>query len=490
MNTKQLRQKILDLAIRGKLVPQDPNDEPASVLLERVRAEKERLIKEGKIKRGKGDLVIAKCDYSYYANLPDSWAVARLSSICSLLTDGTHQTPTYSKEGYVFLSSKNVTSGKIDWDNVMYIPQELHEVLYNRVAPELGDILLAKNGTTGFAAVVDRDCVFDIYVSLAIIRTFKKEILPKYLLYAISSENIQEHFRGNLKGIGVPNLHLEHIRSAIVPLPPLAEQHRIVASIESAFTLIDEIERNKNDLQTAVTVAKQKILSLAICGKLVPQDPDDEPAAVLLERIRTERERLIKAGKVKKEKPLVPVTEKEIPFVVPDGWVWCRLDDIGMTNIGLTYKPTDIIDNGVPVLRSNNIKNGRLDFSDLVRVNTPINESLELNEGDILICARNGSRHLVGKCALVQNKRERLTFGAFMAVYRSICNHYVYYFLNTDAFRSIFQSKGISTQINQLTQAMIKQTLLPLPPLAEQQRIVTAIEAAFEQLDRIVEMCK
>jgi type I restriction enzyme S subunit len=166
-------------------------------------------------------------------------------------------------------------------------------------------------------------------------------------------------------------------------------------------------------------------------------------------------------------------------------WSLCCLDDIGTTNIGLTYKPTAVCESGVPVIRSNNIRDGHLEFADLVRVSTSLNENLLLNKGDIIICARNGSRHLVGKCALMYDLYEPMTFGAFMAVFRSVCNRYVYYFLHTDDFRKIFQSEGISTQINQLTQTMIKQTIIPLPPLAEQHRIVTAIETMFAQLDSI-----
>jgi type I restriction enzyme S subunit len=151
----------------------------------------------------------------------------------------------------------------------------------------------------------------------------------------------------------------------------------------------------------------------------------------------------------------------------------------------LTYKPADICDDGVPVLRSNNIQNGKLDFTDLVRVNTPFGEVLSLQKNDILICARNGSRQLVGKCAQIPAITEPMTFGAFMAVYRSVCNCYVYYFLNTLFFRQIFENEGISTQINQLTQAMIKETLIPIPPFAEQNRIVSAIESAFAVIDEI-----
>ena len=182
---------------------------------------------------------------SHYENLPfevpENWAWCRLADICSIITDGTHQTPTYSDEGYIFLSSKNVTSGKIDWENVMYIPEFLHNQLYARLAPQKGDILLAKNGTTGFSAVVDRDCVFDIYVSLALLRPFENKISPYYLRHIMSSLFVQEQFRTNLKGIGVPNLHLENIRNTYVPICSLKEQNKIVSTIDQLFEILDNI---------------------------------------------------------------------------------------------------------------------------------------------------------------------------------------------------------------------------------------------------------
>ena len=192
------KSKILDLAIRGKLVPQDPNDEPASVLLERIRAEKEELIKQGKIKRDKKESVIFKGDdNSYYERvgdiisniddeipfeLPQNWEWSRLQTICYPITDGTHKTPTYSDSGYIFLSAKNITTGKINWNDIMYIPKSLHDELYSRVSPKMNDILLAKNGTTGVAAIVDRECEFDIYVTLALLRVVNNNISSQYLL--------------------------------------------------------------------------------------------------------------------------------------------------------------------------------------------------------------------------------------------------------------------------------------------------------------------
>ena len=252
--------KILDLAIRGKLVPQDPNDEPASVLLERIRAEKEELIKQGKIKRDKKESVIFKGDdNSYYERvgdiisniddeipfkLPQNWEWSRLQTICYPITDGTHKTPTYSDSGYIFLSAKNITAGKIDWNDVMYIPKSLHDELYSRVSPKMNDILLAKNGTTGVAAIVDRECEFDIYVTLALLRVVNHDISSQYLLKIIASTTIQDYFKSSLKGIGVPNLHLEHIRTTLIPIAPINEQKKIAEKISQYYSLLDYIDQN------------------------------------------------------------------------------------------------------------------------------------------------------------------------------------------------------------------------------------------------------
>ena len=254
------KSKILDLAIRGKLVPQDPNDEPASLLLERIKAEKEELIKQGKIKRDKKESVIFKGeDNSYYEKIgnqvtcidseipfeiPENWAWSRLQGICEPITDGTHQTPVYSDSGYIFLSAKNVTTGSIDWNNIIHIPESLHKELYSRIAPKKGDILLAKNGTIGVAAIVDRDCEFDIYVTLALLRTVNQLVSPQYLLRAIGSATVQSFFEDTLIGIGVPNLHLVHIRQTLIPIPPLAEQERLANEVKKIFDILSNIKQS------------------------------------------------------------------------------------------------------------------------------------------------------------------------------------------------------------------------------------------------------
>ena len=236
---------------------------------------------------------------------------------------------------------------------------------------------------------------------------------------------------------------------------------------------------------------KNSILQWAIQGKLVPQDPNDEPASVLLERIREEKARLIKEKKIKKDKNEsiiyrgddnshyekilttgeVKCIDDEIPFELPKSWEWVRVRDISQSYIGLTYAPTDVSEKGIIVLRSSNIKDGKLDLTDIVRVNKEVNEKLQVNINDIIICARNGSRKLVGKSAIITEKKEHMTFGAFMAICKTKFYNYIYLFLQSDSFFSQLRKVSGTTTINQLTQNNFNNFLVPIPPLNEQARI-------------------
>ena len=236
---------------------------------------------------------------------------------------------------------------------------------------------------------------------------------------------------------------------------------------------------------------KNSILQWAIQGKLVPQDPNDEPASVLLEKIRQEKERLIQEKKIKRDKNAsiifrgednsyyekflatgeVKCIDEEIPFEIPQGWEWCRIRDISQSYIGLTYKPTDVTQTGTIVLRSSNIQEGQLDLNDIVRVSTPIPDKLWVEENDIVICARNGSKKLVGKSAIVDSLKEPMTFGAFMAICKTPIFRYVYNFLQSELFYAQLRGVSGTTTINQLTQNNFNNFLIPIPPLGEQQRI-------------------
>ncbi|MCP2044708.1 restriction endonuclease subunit S [Pontibacter sp. HSC-36F09] len=233
---------------------------------------------------------------------------------------------------------------------------------------------------------------------------------------------------------------------------------------------------------------KELVLQLAVQGKLTEnwrrQNPEVEPAAVLLKRIEAEKAQLVKEKKIKKEKPLDPISEDEIPYTLPEGWVWCRMGDIGYTNIGLTYSPKDISDKGIPVLRSSNVQNGKICLNDLVRVDRAVDEKAIVKNGDLLICARNGSKKLVGKCAIINDLKEEMAFGAFMAIFRCEYNSYIKYFIESPTYRESLE--GVSTTtINQITQGNLKNTLLPLPPLAEQEAIVAQVEELMQKIEEL-----
>ena len=340
---------------------------------------------------------------------------------------------------------------------------------------------------------------------LFVVRCINNTVLPDYLLWNFKTQKFIDGGVQTYTGdVGQQRVRRDYVSRYLIALPPQAEQNRIINSISSLFELISSLDTSYAEMSDLVLKTKSKILDLAIRGKLVPQNPEDEPASVLLERIRTEKEKLIKQGKIKRDKKESVIFKGEdnsyyrnyenksvcidenIPFEIPSNWEWCNLSMIGSTNIGLTYKPEDIVENGTMVLRSSNIVNGKIDLTDLVCVKTSIRENQYIEENDILICARNGSKALVGKCAIFSGIVGRASFGAFMAVYRTEFYKFVYYFLNSSTFRSAFNSDD-TKQINQLTQDMIKNALIPLPPIKEQIRIFEAIENTFAQLDAIAE---
>ena len=242
MNAQQLRNSILQEAIEGRLVPQDPNDEPASVLLERIRGEKERLVKEGKLK--KKDLVVNPISEDEIPfEIPETWEWVRFSDLFWQLTDGTHSTPKYTTSGVPFLSVKDMSSGKLSFANTKYISPEEHSVLSQRCHPQKGDMLLSKVGTTGVPLIIDTEKEFSIFVSLALVKFFPNLIDSKFLLYLINSPLVQIQAADNTRGVGNKNWVLKAISDTIMVLPPLAEQHRIVEKLEQVLGEIDKLKK-------------------------------------------------------------------------------------------------------------------------------------------------------------------------------------------------------------------------------------------------------
>lgn len=487
MTAKDLKNALLQEAVQGKLVPQIASEGNARGLLEKIRKEKAKLVKEGKIKKEKPLPEITEEDIPF--DIPENWCWCKLGDIVNKLTDGTHRTPKYVEKGIPFISVKNLSSGKMDFENTKFITLEEHKELYARCNPEKGDMLLTKVGTTGIPVINDSDIEFSLFVSVALIKFNHDFLDPKFFLYLLQSPLVQEQAKENTRGVGNKNWVMDAISNTILVLPPLDEQKRIVATIEKFMPLIEEYGKKETELKSfneqIGTLTKKAILQEAVQGKLVPQIAAEGNAKDLLEEIQKEKAKLIKEGKIKKEKPLPEITEDEIPFDIPESWCWCRLGEIVDTNIGLTYSPSDIIQNGgTEVLRSNNIQNGKIVYDNLVHVSKNVPEKCLSKKGDLLICARNGSKALVGKSALIE--QDGMAFGAFMAIVRSPINPYILHFINSPVYRAKLDGVNTTT-INQITQDNLRETVFPLPPLAEQKRIVAAIEKMLSLCEKLGE---
>ena len=523
MDTKALRQKILDLAIRGKLVPQDPNDEPASVLLERIRQQKQQMVKEGKLKPKdiKNDSVIFvgedNLHYEKFADgnvkciedeipfdLPEGWAWSRIRDIASV--KGGKRLPkgmsfSSCRTSHAYIRVTDMKNHSVNTDDLKYITEEVFLHIKNYTISK-DDLYVTIAGTIGVTGEVPAE-LDGMNLTENAVKVIDIQINKAFLCLVLQSEFVQQQFQDKTHQVAMPKLALERILSTLIPVCSITVQSDIVSKFREVDSLINLIGEEKEVLSEVISMAKSKILDLAIRGQLVPQDPNDEPASVLLERIRAEKEELIKQGKIKRDKKESVIfrgednsyyekmadgklhcLDDQLPFELPDGWEWCNLSMIGTTNIGLTYRPTDIEPGGIMVLRSCNIVNDQVDLSGLVRVKTTVRENQFAQKNDILICARNGSRSLVGKCALIPDLREPASFGAFMAIYRTEYFEFIVHYLRSSFFRSVFDDSN-STAINQLTQDMLKRAIVPLPPLSEQRRIVEAIGAMLFELNQI-----
>jgi type I restriction enzyme S subunit len=238
-NVAELRKAILQLAVMGRLVPQNPNDPPASELLKEIEAEKQRLVKAGKIKQPKPLPPVKKEEVPY--ELPQGWEWVRFGETAFQITDGAHHTPTYIEEGVPFLSVKDMSSGSLDFSDTRFISPEQHQELIKRCYPQKGDLLLTKVGTTGIPVLVDVDCEFSIFVSVALIKFPQQLVSGKFLSWLVKAPLVKKQSEDGTEGVGNKNLVLRKIANFILPLPPLPEQHRIVACIDQLMALCDNV---------------------------------------------------------------------------------------------------------------------------------------------------------------------------------------------------------------------------------------------------------
>ncbi|HYF51403.1 MAG TPA: restriction endonuclease subunit S [Planctomycetota bacterium] len=374
------------------------------------------------------------------------WAIVRLEEACSLITDGTHQTPTYIDDGVAFLSAKNVTSGVIDWENIKRIPFSLHEELHKRVRPQRGDVLLAKNGTTGVAALVDRNCVFDIYVSLALLRP-KAEVLPEYLCRVVNSPITKRQFDDGLKGIGVPNLHLKEIPAAKVPLPPLPEQRRIAAILDKA----EELR------------AKRR----AALGQL-----NTLTQAIFLELFGD-------------------------PMINPQGWKTRTLGDLATKITDGTHKTPIYKQSGVEFLSAKDLKEGGIQWGSGKFISEEEHQELirrcnpEL--GDILL-AKSGS---LGHVAIIDRSHQFSLFESLCLIKHDrelIDGQFLVGMLRSPSMLAHLLEKNKGVAIKHLHLVDVRNLRIPLPPIESQrnfaqrvgkvEKLKTAHRASLAELDR------
>ena len=431
--------------------------------------------------------------------VPEGWAWSRLGTISSAIQYGLSNSAE-AQGSHKLLRITDIQDGTVNWDNVPFTTTTDPDTYLLKT----GDIVFARTGATVGKSFLITETPFPaVYASYLIRIRLIGDLPSEYIYQFFNSACYWSQITDKSVGVGQPNCNGTSLKELFIPLPPLNEQVKIIPIVETLLDYVKRIGLERTELLSILSATKSKILDLAIRGQLVPQNPDDEPASVLLERIRAEKEELIKQGKIKRDKKESIIfkgednsyyekfsdgkcrsIEDELPFELPDGWEWCNLSMIGTTNIGLTYRPTDIDPNGTMVLRSSNIVNDEIDLNDLVRVKAKIRENQYVHPNDILICVRNGSRALVGKCTLIGELKESVSFGAFMAVYKTDYYKYVLHYLRSNQFRNVFDD-GNSTAINQLTQDMLKRALIPFPPISEQERIVDRISELFSRLHDI-----
>ena len=486
MTPQELKNSILQLAIQGKLVPQRAEEGTAEELYNQIQAEKQKLIKAGKIKKEKPLPAITDDEKPF--EIPDSWKWVRLWEIASVL--GGKRIPagrklTNENTGHIYIRVSDMKDDSVSVDNLMYVPKDIYPSI-SRYIIHKEDIYITVAGTIGRIGKIPEE-LDGANLTENADRIVFSIINQDWFINCLKSNIVKSQIADVTTKVGQPKLAIKRIQELLLPLPPLAEQKRIVAKIEKLLPYVERYEKAYNELQQLNKRfpgdLQKSVLQLAIQGRLVPQCPEEGNAEDLYKQIQTEKQNLIKAGKIKKEKPLPAITDNEKPFEIPESWKWVRLGEIGYSNIGLTYNPKDITDNGVIVLRSCNIQNNDMSYEDIVRVKMEIPQNKMCCKGDILICARNGSKRLVGKAAIID--REGMSFGAFMAIYRSQCNKYILKVINSSYFKNTLLGDTGTTTINQITQNMLKNVPVPLPPIVEQKRIVAKLEEILPLCDKL-----
>ncbi|UQF71799.1 restriction endonuclease subunit S [Vagococcus lutrae] len=473
MTPEQLKASILQYAMQGKLVPQNPEDEPASVLLEKIKAEKEQLIAEGKIKKEKALPEITEEEKPF--DIPENWEWVRIGDLFQI--KGGKRVPKGMSlidepTEHVYIRVTDMKNGTIDPSKIKYLPDDVYEKIKNYYV-ESNDLYITIAGTIGKIGKIPIEFNGSLLTENAVKLQNMFEINNDYLVYALQSEVVQTGFMSLVNKVAQPKLSIRSINSTLFPLPPLEEQQRIVEKIEELLPLIDQYGEAYKELEQLNAEfpkkMEQSLLQHAMEGKLVPQIASEEPASQLLKRIKAEKEHLIAEGKIKKEKALPAITEEEKPFDIPESWEWVRISEVTYITMGQAPKGDKV---------------------------NEIAEGIEFHQGKSFFCEKYIGKSekytteinkIVGPDTVVMSVRapvgnvnltnREIYIGRGLADIKpsiGVDLHYLYYLLITK--KSYLDSKSTGSTFKAITGDVLKSMVIPIPPLEEQKRIVAAIE--------------
>ena len=477
MNAQQLKNAILQEAIQGRLVPQAPNDEPASVLLDKIRAEKKQLVKEGILK--KKDLEetpISEDEIPF--KLPEKWLWIRINDLGEIITGGTpsKQNKDYYGDDYPFYKPGDLGKG-INIDNsVDRLSQKGYEASRKLKAHSV--LVTCIGATIGKTGLISKEGACNQQIN-AIIPV--DSLYPKFIYYTICSPSFQSIIRKDAGQTTLPIMNKNNFCKLLFPLPPLAEQKRIVAKIEELLPKVEAYGKAQESLnklnEELPEKLKKSILQEAIEGRLVPQDPNDEPASVLLDKIRKEKARLVKDGTLKK-KDLVetPIEENEIPFKIPKSWEWCRVGTVAEYVNGLAFKPEDWETSGLPIIRIQNLT----DYNKPLNYTTKIfDDKFKVENGDLLFSWSATLDSFIWKGQTAWLNQHIFKVNPRVGIFKG----YLYYALKAIVSNLSDITHGLT--MKHLTRGVFENYSFPLPPLAEQKRIVAKIEEVFKEIDKL-----
>lgn len=494
MTPQELKNSILQLAMQGKLVEQRPEEGTAEELFAQIQAEKQRLIKEGRIKKEKPLPEITEAEKPF--DIPESWMWCRFGNIVNIVSARRVHKADWRTDGIPFYRAREIAK-LADYgfvDNELFISEKLYDEFSKSGIPHPGDLMVTAVGTLGKCYIVKEGDKFYYKDASVICLENYARLLPDYLKLIMQSEMLLRQIRSNSSGTTVATLTIVRMNQYLLPLPPLAEQERIVAKLEELLPLVDQYgdaaarladyeARFPDDL-------RKSLLQEAITGRLVPQRPEDGTADALYEEIQQEKVRLIAEKKIKKEKPLPPIAEEEKPFDIPDTWKWVRLGDLLRVISGVSYKKNDVTSTGVRVLRGGNIQNGEIHFADddVFLPSQYYDEEMIIHQGDIAIVASTGSKKVIGKSGFAKNDMPDTMIGAFLRICRPYLPKmalYIRCIFGTPYYRKHIRDLSQGTNINNIKTAYITELAVPLPPLAEQDRIVAKLEELLPLTERI-----